>query len=122
MKVLVCGAHGQLGRALQQPLGDHEVVNSDIDSVDISDFHAARALVEQAAPDLVINCAAYTQVDAAEDDVEAAYRANALGPRNLAVATQAHGVPLLQVSTDYVFDGTKGASYHEYDEPCPASV
>lgn len=122
MKVLVCGAHGQLGRALEQPLTGHEVFNSDIDTVDIADFEAARGLVESVGPDIVINCAAYTQVDAAEDDIQNAYRANALGPRNLAVATQAHGVALLQVSTDYVFDGTKGSAYHEFDEPCPASV
>ncbi len=122
MKVLVCGAHGQLGRALQQPLAGHEVINSDIDTVDIAVFDAARQLVARAAPDMVINCAAYTQVDAAQGDVDAAYRANALGPRNLAVATAAHGVPLLHVSTDYVFDGTKGSAYHEFDEPCPASV
>jgi len=122
MKVLVCGAHGQLGRALQQPLADHDVVNSDIDTVDIADFVAARGLVESVGPDIVINCAAYTRVDDAEDDVANAYRTNALGPRNLAVATQAHGISLLQISTDYVFDGTKSGAYHEFDEPCPASV
>jgi dTDP-4-dehydrorhamnose reductase len=71
---------------------------------------------------VVINAAAYNNVDGAESDPLAAYRANALGPRNIAIATAAAGIPLLHVSSDYVFDGTSARPYHEFDHPQPVSV
>lgn len=122
MRVLITGAGGQLADAMPAAMSDHELTALGIDVLDITAFDSVREQLEDLHPDLVVNCAAYTAVDAAEQDVEAAYQANALGPRNLAVVTQAHGVPLVHISTDYVFDGTAGRAYHEYDEPCPASV
>src|SRR5262245_46936919 len=101
MKILLTGAHGQLGRALQDALKHHDIIALDRQRVDITQLHAVRESVEQQQPSLVINAAAYNNVDEAESDPLAAFRDNALGPRNLAVVTAAHKIPLLHVSTDY---------------------
>src|SRR5262245_5158974 len=105
MKILLTGANGQLGQALQRVLVQDELAALDHRQLDITQLDSVRRAVQTSRPDLVINAAAYNQVDGAESDPLAAYRGNALGPRNLAVATTAVGIPLLHVSTDYVFDG-----------------
>ncbi|MGE0821589.1 MAG: dTDP-4-dehydrorhamnose reductase [Candidatus Binatia bacterium] len=122
MKILITGARGQLGRALPSVLPMHTVCLLDHQQLDICQFDTVRVAIERVAPDLVINAAAYNKVDEAESDPAAAYRGNALGPRNLAVVTAAHRVPLLHVSTDYVFDGDTLRPYHEFDRPHPQSV
>jgi dTDP-4-dehydrorhamnose reductase len=122
MKILITGAGGQLGQALPPALVNHEVVALTHAQLDITELLAVRTTIEHAEPDLVINAAAYNDVDGAERDSAAAYRGNALGPRNLAVITAAHGIPLLHVSTDYVFAGTSTRPYHEFDRPHPQSV
>jgi dTDP-4-dehydrorhamnose reductase len=122
MRVLVTGAGGQLGRALGPALRGHHVIALDRAALDIADADAVFAAVQSHRPEVVINAAAYNAVDRAETDREAAFLGNAVGPRSLAEATARVGVTLLHVSTDYVFDGEKGAPYDENDLPNPLSV
>ena len=122
MKVLLTGAGGQLGTALRQRWDAADVVALSHAELDITDLAAVRSSVARARADVVVNAAAYNQVDGAEQDPEAAFRGNALGPRNLAVATAETGAALLHVSTDYVFDGSARRPYHEFDATGPRSV
>lgn len=132
MRIFVTGAQGMLGQDLVPVLkaaGDTVIPSgmqpgdkADIVQLDITDLEATKLAIAAARPDLVINCAAYTNVDGAESDPDAAYRVNALGTWNLALACQETGAAMLLVSTDYVFDGQKGSSYDEYDTPNPQSV
>jgi dTDP-4-dehydrorhamnose reductase len=132
MKVLVAGAKGMLGHdlipALRQaghqavPSGSRPLTEPDYVAMDITDLARVREVFAAVQPDAVINCAAYTNVDGAETDEENAYRVNALGSWNLALACQAADIPLMYVSTDYVFDGTKASAYDEYDTPNPLGV
>ena len=121
-KLLISGAQGQLGQALQDQFVAHEVVAWDIQDLDICQLEQVRKAVNDLRPDIVINAAAFTQVDQAETHQEAAYRGNALGPRNLALATREMNIPLVHFSTDYVFDGRQSRPYHEFDRPNPLSV
>ena len=121
-KLLITGAQGQLGQALQSQFVDHEVIAWDRRNLDISHLEHVRKALNQIRPDVVINAAAFTQVDQAEINHESAYRGNALGPRNLALATQEMDIPLVHFSTDYVFDGQHSRPYHEFDRPNPLSV
>lgn len=123
MRLVVTGAGGALGRAfLAQVPEHHEVHAFDHAGLDVGDHDAVRQTVEPLAPDAVINLAAFTQVDRNELEPTRAARDNALGPQHLALAARACGAILLHVSTDFVFDGTKGAPYDELDEPAPISV
>ena len=124
MKILITGAAGQLGRALTQELGrrDYEVMATDLADLDISDWDAVWGTLAAYRPEAVINAAAATRVDDLESDQELAFKVNALGPRHLAVACRRLGAKLVQVSTDYVFDGAKAGPYVEWDEPRPQSV
>lgn len=122
MKVLLTGSGGQLGRSLHRLLAQRSVVGLDRSQLDITRLDEVRQTIADHGPGIVINCAAYNAVDAAETEVDAAFRGNALGPRNLAVATAATGLPVVHVSTDYVFDGETTRPYHEFDVPRPASV
>lgn len=121
-KLFITGAHGQLGQALQAQFVDHEVIAWDIHDLDICQLEQVRKSLNHIRPDIVINAAAFTQVDQAEANQDAAYRGNALGPRNLARATQEADIPLVHFSTDYVFDGRQSRPYHEFDRPNPLSV
>ena len=122
MKILLTGAGGQLGHALQTGLTKHEVLACDHQRLDITNLSAVQQAIQAARPHIVINTAAFTAVDQAESESDAAFRGNALGPRNLAVATAAGQIPLLHISTDYVFDGTATRPYHEFDRPHPQSI
>lgn len=113
-RYLITGAAGMLGRDLQEALAGRDVVALSRAELDITDAAAVAAAV--AGVDVVFNCAAYTAVDAAETDEEAAHRVNALGPATLAEATRASGAKLFQISTDYVFQGDATSPYPE-DEP-----
>ncbi|KSV58999.1 dTDP-4-dehydrorhamnose reductase [Acetivibrio ethanolgignens] len=125
MKVLITGAKGQLGQALlrlSSELSDIEVFPFASKELDITNEAMVEATLTRLHPDVLINCAAHTAVDACETDAENAYRINALGPKYLARACQAVDAAMVQVSTDYVFDGTKTTPYIESDLPNPQSV
>ena len=122
--ILVTGASGQLGHALTQHANDPNisVQGHDRAALDITDKEAVNRIVSSAKPDVVINAAAYTAVDKAESDGEAAYAINRDGPLNLALVCAQLGVPLIHVSTDYVFDGKKQTPYSETDATSPLGV
>ena len=122
MRILIAGAGGQLGRSLQTFLGSQELTALEHRQLDITDLEAVRQAIAAHSPDLVINASAYNNVDGAESDANGAYRLNALGPRNLALATAENRIPVLHVSSDYVFDGTRNEPYHEYHNTNPISV
>lgn len=124
MRILVTGAGGMLGQDLVPALRErgHEVLPLARADLDVTDLAAVRAAVQTLRPHVVANCAAWTRVDDAESHPDAAFRVNALGPRNLAVACYEAGAALLHISTDYVFDGRKGAPYREFDLPAPLGV
>lgn len=123
-RILVTGGQGQLGielAALAWPEGVH-VSAPRRGELDIGDARSVNAYFANERFDAVINAAAYTAVDRAESEIEQAYAANAHGPAHLAEATKAAGIPLLHISTDYVFDGSKEAAYNEDDPVNPLGV
>jgi dTDP-4-dehydrorhamnose reductase len=122
VKILLTGAAGQLGTALQTSLRAHELIALGHAQLDISHLAAVRDVIAAHRPALVINAAAFNDVDGAETRSDEAYAGNALGPRNLAVVTATGGMPLLHVSTDYVFDGTAQRPYTEFDPTNPRSA
>ena len=115
VRVLVTGATGMLGHELALALEGREFTALGRAELDVTDLASARAAVGD--HDVVVNTAAYTNVDAAETDEDAAYAVNAIGPENLAIAAREHGARLIHVSTDYVFDGLAREPYAE-DAPC----
>lgn len=128
-KVLVTGCNGQLGRAIQKEYaGEVEFILTDvvegegITALDITDIDAVMALVTERRPDVIINCAAHTNVDACEQQWDLAYRINAIGPRNLSIAATAVDAKMVHVSTDYVFEGNGTCPYTEFDMPHPVSA
>ena len=120
-RILVTGRGGQLATGLEAalPAQGFEAILVGQPDFEFDRPETVAAAFAAAAPDAVVNCAAWTAVDAAEGDEAAAFRANALGPGQLARLCAGSGIPLIQVSTDYVFDGRKGAPYVEEDEPNP---
>jgi dTDP-4-dehydrorhamnose reductase len=124
MRLLVTGSRGQLGRALEKaaPVAGHELVGVDLPELDIRDPAAVAALVATVRPEAVINCAAFTAVDAAEGDEAAALAVNGTAVGHLADAVNTVGATLVQVSTDYVFDGESRTAYVEDDPPNPLSA
>jgi dTDP-4-dehydrorhamnose reductase len=128
MRVLVTGAGGQVGSDLVTAFADaKELVALGHAELEIADRAAVAATVARVEPDLVLNAAAMTDVDGCESDQDRAFRDNCLGPRHLALACREVGAELLHLSTDYVFDGHRGAmarpdGYGEYDLPSPRSV
>jgi dTDP-4-dehydrorhamnose reductase len=123
MRLLVTGAGGGLGRAfLDQVPTHHDVLAFTRAELDVGDHHAVMQTVVPPKPDAILNFAAFTKVDACESESGRAYRDNALGAQNLALAARACGAAILHVSTDYVFDGDKGEPYDELDAPAPRSV
>jgi dTDP-4-dehydrorhamnose reductase len=120
--LLVTGGSGQVGGAIRRLAGERMVVAPSRDELDLGDAAAIAALIASRPWRAVINCAAYTAVDKAESDVVAAWRINALAPAALAAATAAAGIPIVQLSTDYVFDGSKPDPYREDDKVAPIGV
>ncbi|GGF27091.1 NAD(P)-dependent oxidoreductase [Aliidongia dinghuensis] len=122
--ILVTGSYGQVGRALSarhQP-GKREIIGFDRDELDITDLDQVRAAIAAKPYAAVVNAAAYTAVDKAEGDRDVAYAINRDGPENLARASAERGIPLLHISTDYVFDGTRDGAYREDDATGPTGV
>lgn len=136
MKIMITGCHGQLGNELQSilksgkseigaaPEGvlNAEILPIDIDTLDISDMAAVSDYVNANRPDVIINCAAMTNVDGCESDYKTAFKVNALGVKNLAVSAESIGAKLIHVSTDYVFAGNGTKPYCEWDKVDPQSV
>ncbi len=124
MKVLLTGAGGQLGMELAAMLPErgHEVVALDRQGLDVAETEAVEGTIEEHTPEVVVNAAAYTNVDGCEEAVDLAYSVNALGPRNLAQACERQGCELLHVSTNYVFDGRGERPYEPFDPPNPISA
>ena len=136
MKILITGSNGQLGSELTKILreGRSEIgpipevmINAQLDSIDlddldITDINASSSYITAASPDIIINCAAYTDVDACEANREDAFRVNAIGARNMAICAEKIGAKLVHLSTDYVFAGDAERPYSEFDLPAPKSV
>lgn len=122
MKVLILGAKGMLGTELVKVYNDTQVLAWDRDECDITNADQVRSKILEAKPDLVINCAAYNNVDAAEGEgKELAYLLNRDAPRFIAEVAKELDVPFVQYTSDYVFDGAKSDGYVETDEPNPIS-
>jgi dTDP-4-dehydrorhamnose reductase len=124
LRVVVTGGRGLVGKALTEhcaAVGD-EVFSYGHRDLDITDRDAVQEVVRDDQPDLVVNCAAWTNVDGCESDEERAFAANARGPENLAAACKEAECIFITISTDYVFDGAKSGFYTQLDEPNPESV
>ena len=125
MNILITGANGQLGnemRVLSKENGQHAYFFTDVQELDICDEQAVHGFVKDNRIDVIVNCAAYTAVDKAEDNQELCDKLNHVAPGYLAAAAEACGAALIQVSTDYVFDGTGHTPYTEEAATCPNSV
>lgn len=129
-KIIITGCNGQLGRAINELYADsteYELINTDfgvegIKSLDISNLDMVVEMARSEKPYAIINCAAMTNVDGCEVQKDLAYRINAIGPRNLAIAATEVGARLMHVSTDYVFPGDAKEPYIEFDTPSPKSM
>ncbi len=122
MRILITGAAGQVGRELVDAFSDHELCGSDHQTLDVTDRSAVLALVTKFRPDAIVHAAAWTAVDACEQDPDRAFAVNALGTRHVAEAARRVGAHVTTFSTDYVFDGAKVDPYLEWDTPNPQSV
>jgi dTDP-4-dehydrorhamnose reductase len=124
MRIAVVGASGMLGQMLCRRIaaGGHDLCAPSLEDLDVTSLETTRSIIRQAGADWVLNAAAYTNVDRAESEPLEAYRVNALGARNIAVAAHEAGSRLLHYSTDYVFNGTSTKPYREWDATDPKSV
>jgi dTDP-4-dehydrorhamnose reductase len=136
MKILITGCKGQLGSQIINILKEGaselgnishnyksaEIIGVDKQQLDISNLETVKILLNEVNPDIVINSAAYTNVDGCESNQELAFRVNSLGPRNLAIVCEKVVAKLIHISTDYVFEGNGTLSYKEYDITNPVSV
>ena len=124
MKVFVTGVKGQLGYDVVNELEKRglEAIGVDIQEMDITDAESVNNVIGEAAPDAVIHCAAYTAVDAAEDNVEICRKVNAEGTRNIANMCKKLDIPMIYISTDYVFDGQGEIPWLPDDERAPLNV
>lgn len=136
MKILITGSKGQLGNELKDIINkgyseigkvskvikNSQFFDLDVDKLDITDLKSVKNVLNTIKPDVVINCAAATNVDGCESDEDFAFKVNSLGPRNLAMVCEEMGARLVQVSTDYVFSGVGEKPLTEYDLTAPYSV
>ncbi|MDI6644805.1 MAG: dTDP-4-dehydrorhamnose reductase [Methanobacteriaceae archaeon] len=123
MKVMIIGSEGMLGHDLVNILSlENEISTTTIHTLDITNIEKTMKTVKKINPDVVVHAAAFTDVDGSESNPDLAYKVNALGTRNVAVACREADSDLVYISTDYVFDGTKGSSYYEYEQTNPMSV
>ena len=124
MKILVVGGQGMLGQELMAcfPATEFTVVNYGLPELDITNEKSVHHVVDSVHPDIVINAAAFTAVDLAETEIDLAYAVNRDGPKHLGLSCRRMGVPLIHISTDYVFDGKSGRPYREQDPPSPLGI
>ena len=122
MKILITGAKGQLGNSLKEVLTTDQLFLTDLPELNLASYHDTKEFVEDIKPEVVIHCAAKTQVDDCELKPEEAYLANVIATKNVVNACQTVNATLVYVSTDYVFDGTGTRPYNEYDRCNPHSV
>ena len=125
MNILITGCNGQLGNEMQlleKDFSEHQWFNTDVEELDITDQLAIEQFIQENQIDGIVNCAAYTAVDKAESNKELCTSLNTVAPAYLAAAVDKRGGWMIQISTDYVFDGTKHTPYVETDTPCPDSV
>jgi dTDP-4-dehydrorhamnose reductase len=122
MKILITGINGQVGRALMHQLSDHELIGLTRQDCDLTNQNQIKQLIDHHQIDLIINPAAYTKVDQAEDEPELAYQVNQDAPRVMAEKAREYDIPLIHFSTDYVFDGEKKGAYLETDPTNPLGV
>lgn len=120
-KILVTGCNGQLGKAINKEYENDEdtLINTDVAELDITDIKKVMEFVSDKKPDVIINCAAHTNVNLCESQWDLAYKINALGPRNLSIAANSIKAKMIHVSTDYVFDGTADTPYNEFSPVAP---
>jgi dTDP-4-dehydrorhamnose reductase len=124
MKILITGYKGMLGSDLVETLKNedkHELILTDIDDLDIANFNRVDEFLKKEKPELIINVAAYTDVDGCETNRDLAFNVNSIGPKNLAIVSNEINAKLLHISTDYVFSGDSLKFYHEDDETGPNS-
>ena len=123
MKIFLTGKNGQLGHRLENDLKkNHEVIAVGRDTLDLTNVQLIESKIHQVKPSLIINAAAYTNVDKAEKEKGLAYKVNALAPKALAEVAKALDIPIIHISTDYIFDGLKKDAYVEEDQAKPLSV
>lgn len=124
MKLMVTGAGGMLGQSLVPCLEarDHQVIDLPKEKLDVTHYNQVLEAIGKEKPDLVIHCAAYTKVDQAESEPGLAYLINGYGTENISVACAKHNIPMLYVSSDYVFDGEQNTPYTTWDRTRPLSV
>lgn len=125
MRILIAGCHGQVGSSLTEQLANHEnteVLALDREHLDITNQNDVNAMVAEFKPSIIINAAAHTAVDKAEEEVDLSYAINRDGPKFLAQAAQSVDAAMLHISTDYVFEGNKVGEYAETDAPNPQGV
>ncbi|EJU23500.1 dTDP-4-dehydrorhamnose reductase [Peptoanaerobacter stomatis] len=124
MKYLITGANGQLGRALQKEINksDNEIYLYDVDTMDITDYEQVKNIILDIIPDVIFNCAAHTNVDKCEEDIDNAYKINAIGAQNLAMIAEHIDSKLVHFSTDYVFSGEDEIPRIESDFANPKTV
>lgn len=124
-KIIVTGCNGQLGRAINKLYAEnnnYELINTDVGELDITDIEQVMDFAREIKPYAIINCAAHTAVDACETEIDKAYRINAIGPRNLSIASSETGAKMIHISTDYVFDGKGKRPYTEFDAVGPQGI
>ena len=122
MKILVTGVNGQVGHALMRELAEHELIGITRQDCDLTNSDQIKQVIDQHQPELIINPAAYTKVDQAEDQPELAFQINREAPKVMAEKAREYDIPIIHFSTDYVFDGQKEGVYTEEDLPNPLGV
>lgn len=122
MKIALTGSDGMLGSDIKNVFSDVELVNFTLHDFDITNLDGSHKAIKEAKPDYLIHVAAYTDVDGCESNPETAFLVNGIGARNITMACEDIGCPVIYISTDYVFDGTKKETYNEWDKTNPINV
>lgn len=126
MKMLITGSDGQLGsevvKQLEKKHDGSELIKTTINEIDITNYEMTINTIKEVNPQIIINCAAYTNVDDCESNIDHAYRVNAIGCRNIALGASVCNCSVVHMSTDYIFDGTKNDEYNEFDQANPLNI